>query len=119
MHRFLILALVFCTTAAKADGLSAEQINEQLVGQSIAWADMNGWSTGSLFLLPDGKAEITVDDPHPTRDIGEWTLQGDQLCTTWSAMRSNLAKCYTVREMSPGHYVTSGGNEFDIRRIDV
>jgi hypothetical protein len=119
MHRFLILALVFCATEAKADGLNAEQINEQLIGQSIAWADLNGWSTGSLFLLPDGKAEITVNDPQPTHDIGQWSLQGDQLCTTWSSMRSNLAKCYTVRQTSPGHYVTSGGNEFDIRSIGV
>jgi hypothetical protein len=119
MFRFLILALAFLAAEAKADGLSAAQINAQLVGQSIAWADLNGWSTGSLFLLPDGKAEITVDDPKPARDTGQWSLQGDKLCTTWSSMRSNVVKCYSVREIRPGHYITSGGNEFDIRRIDV
>jgi hypothetical protein len=119
MHRFLILGLVLVATEAKADALSAAQINDQLVGQSIAWADLNGWSTGSLFLLPGGKAEITVDDPQPARDIGQWTLRGNQLCTTWSSMRSNVAKCYAVRETSPGHYVTSGGNAFDIRNVGV
>ncbi len=119
MRRFLVVALLCWSSAAQAEGLSAAEINEQLIGQSIAWADSNGWTTGSLFLLPDGKAEITIDDPQPARDAGQWSLQGDQLCTVWSSMRSSVSKCYTVRETSPGHFVTSGGNEFEIRSIGV
>ena len=110
---------MFWPLAASAEGLSGFEINEKLVGQSIAWADSNGWSTGSLFLLEGGKAEITVDDPKPARDFGIWTLRGNQLCTVWSSMRDNLAKCYTVSETSPGHFVTSGGNEFEILNIGV
>jgi hypothetical protein len=119
MNRFLILIVFLWPLTASAEGLSGPEINNKLVGQPIVWVDSNGWSTGSLFLLEDGKAEITVDDPRPSRDFGVWSLQGDQLCTVWSSMRNNMAKCYTVSETSPGHFVTSGGNEFEIRNIGV
>jgi hypothetical protein len=119
MRRTIFFLMFICSSPAVAADLSAGQIQEQLVGQPIAWWDANGWMMGNLFLLPDGKAEISVELPKPERDAGQWSLQGNQICTEWSAMRQGEQKCYSVRETSPGHFLTSGGNKFELLNIGV
>jgi hypothetical protein len=119
MRKIAVLLMMFCATPASAADLSAGEIQEQLVGQAIAWWDANGWMMGNLFLLPDGKAEISVEQPKPEHDAGQWTLQGNQICTEWSSMRDGRSKCYSVQETSPGHFLTSGGNKFEVLKIGV
>ena len=119
MKRFLLLFVLFGPQLAQAQDLDASQINEELVGHSITWSDANGWANGSLVLLPSGKAEITVTHPQEARDAGQWTLDGNSICTVWNSMRLGQAKCYSVRQIKPGHFVTSGGNEFEIEYFGV
>ena len=114
MQKYLIFALLFFGAPAFAEELSADQIEQQLIGQSISWWDANGWMTGSLILSADGKAEIFVKGPRQAHDAGQWTFQGNLICTVWSSMRGGLSKCYSVREVGSGHFMTSGGNEFQI-----
>lgn len=119
VKRFLLFLVLMGPQLAHAQDLDASQINEELVGRSITWSDANGWASGSLVLMPSGKAEITVTQPQEASDAGQWTLDGNAICTAWNSMRQGLTKCYSVRETKPGHFVTSGGNEFEIRYFGV
>lgn len=119
MKKILLFLAVLAPQAAQAQDLDASQINEELVGHSITWSDANGWTSGSLVLLPSGKAEITVTHPQEARDTGQWSLDGNTICTVWNSMRQGQTKCYSVRQINPGHFVTSGGNEFEIEYFGV
>ena len=119
MLKYLVFAVSFWGASALAEDLSAGQIKEQLIGQSIAWWDANGWMMGNMVLSPNGKAEITLERPEAAHDAGQWKLEGNQICTVWASMRDGMPKCYSVRQTSPGHFVTSGGNEFAIRSVGV
>jgi hypothetical protein len=119
MAKFLVFLLTFLSTPALAAELSAGQIKELLIGHSIAWWDANGWMMGNLILKSDGKAEIAVEKPTTDRDAGQWSLQGNQICTAWSSMRDGETKCYSVRETSPGHFLTSGGNILEVLTAGV
>ena len=119
MRYFLSTMLLFMATPALAETLDAKAIQNQLIGQHITWWDAQGDMTGDLILLPSGDAQLTVNAPTTASDKGQWTLQGNQLCTIWSRMRAGTAKCYTLRETLPGHFITSGGNEFALQEIAV
>ena len=113
------LALLMSTNPAFCETLDAKAIQAELIGQSISWWDAQGEMKGEMLLLPGGKARITIDSPERASDEGHWSLQDNQLCTVWSTMRSGTAKCYTLSEVAPGHFVTSGGNEFALREVAV
>ena len=114
MKHFLIAFLLLQTGLAKAADLNADQIQDHVVGQSLSWWNSTGWDAGSLVLLPDGKALITVEMPKHKQDSGHWFMKDNQICTTWSELRGQSEKCYTLREVDPGHFITTGGNEFRI-----
>jgi hypothetical protein len=119
MRKVIFIFLIFIAKSAIADDLSANQIHEEIVGQSIAWWDSTGWIGGNLILLPSGKAVINVESPQPSRDSGSWSINGNQVCTFWKSLRQGQEKCYSLREIEPGHFVTSGGNEFKIQSAGV
>ncbi|MGO4843953.1 hypothetical protein AB4144_67900, partial [Rhizobiaceae sp. 2RAB30] len=72
-----------------------------------------------LMLLPDGRAEITVDRPSTSGDSGHWAIRGGEICTEWGEIRSGIEKCYSIRRDPSGRFVTSGGNVFQIREAGV
>ena len=113
------LALLMWANPAFCETLDAKAIQAELIDQNISWWDAEGEMKGEMVLLPGGKARITIESPGRASDVGSWYLQGNELCTVWSTMRSGTAKCYTLSEMAPGHFVTSGGNEFALREIAV
>ena len=119
MRKFVFISLLLLSNPVCAEDLNANQIHNELIGQTIAWWDLSGWMAGSLVLTPDGKATISVETPHHAADAGQWTLQGNQICTSWNSMREGNTKCYTVQGTKPGHYITSGGNEFEVLSIGV
>jgi hypothetical protein len=104
--------------AAAAD-LDGPAIASELVGRSIVWWEEGGWHKGHLLLSPDGTAEISVDNPEPTGDVGRWAIRGGDLCTVWGDLREGREKCYSVRRAPDGRFVTSGGNVFEIRDAGV
>lgn len=113
----LLLALL--AGPAFAAPLADAEIRSVLVGQSIDWWEEGGWHAGALMLLPDGRAEITVDTPAPSADVGRWSVVGGRLCTTWDSVRSGAPKCYTLERDASGRFITSGGNVFAIRAAGV
>jgi hypothetical protein len=119
MRKIIFMFLIFIAKSAMADDLNANQIHDEIVGQSIAWWDSTGWMGGNLVLLPGGKAVINVETPQPSRDSGSWSISGNQVCTFWKSLRQGQEKCYTLKEIEPGHFVTSGGNEFKIQTAGV
>lgn len=104
---------------AVAAPLGDSEIRETLVGQSIDWWEQGGWHAGSLLLEPDGRAEITVDTPAPSADVGRWFVSGGRLCTVWSRVRAGTQKCYTLERDAAGGFHTSGGNVFRLRAAGV
>ena len=76
-------------------------------------------STAPVTLAPDGSAEISVDSPKQSGDVGRWTLRDGAICTQWSAIRDGVEKCYSLRRDAAGRFVTSGGNVFEIREAGV
>lgn len=116
-----LLTIIFLLTAthAVAETLDANTIKSQLIGPSITWWSERGEMKGEMTLSPSGEAHITINAPQPASDDGHWSLEGNQLCTVWSTMRQGIAKCYTLRETTHGHFLTSGGNEFALQAIAV
>ena len=124
MGRFLLVLLMMSAglasaSAAFAGELSSGEIRSELVGHSISWWEQGGWFSGHLMLLPDGRAEISVDAPKRAGDIGRWSVRGDQLCTEWGDFRAGQEKCYSLQRSDAGRFETSGGNVFEISETGV
>ncbi|BBE74420.1 hypothetical protein [Oharaeibacter diazotrophicus] len=118
--RLLALALLLAGTAAAAAApLGDAEIRAELVGRDIEWWENGGWHAGSLVLAPDGRAEITVDTPAPSADVGHWTVSGGRICTVWDSVRAGAEKCYSLERGGAGDFVTSGGNVFRVRAAGV
>lgn len=118
----LVTALLICAlplAPAAASDLSADEIRDEIIGHSLVWWEADGWSAGSLVLTPDGRAEITVDQPRTSADLGAWTFSGDQICTTWESLRAGTPKCYRIERDGNGRFLTSGGNIFEVRDAGV
>ena len=114
MRKLAFIALTLCCNPASAEELSAGRIQNELVGQTIIWWESSGWLTGHLVLLPDGRAKLAVESPRPANDVGQWTIRGNEICTAWNSMRAGNSKCYSIQETETGHFITSGGNEFEV-----
>ena len=108
------LALLISALPAQAAELDAVSLRGELVGPLIQWWENDGWHSGQLKLLPDGRAELMVDAPERTSDGGRWTIRGNQMCTAWQSLRAGSEKCYSVEQVSPTRFITSGGNVFEI-----
>jgi hypothetical protein len=119
MRFWLLAVLLIAAPAAHAGVLGADELRGVLVGQPIQWWERDGWQSGSLTLLPDGRAEISIESPDTAADSGRWTISGNQLCTVWSMMRDRQSKCYSVEQVAPNRFVTSGGNVFVIMTAGV
>jgi hypothetical protein len=104
--------------AASADELSEAEIRNELVGRQIVWWQSDGWQSGHLTLGADGAAELSIDRPGHQLDTGRWVVRGDELCTEWSTVRAG-AKCYRIKRGADGHFLTSGGNVFQVREAGV
>ncbi len=122
----LVGRMVLCMLAgsllagpATATDLTAAEITQELVGRQIAWWDEDGWLKGYLYLMPDGSAEITVERPQRSDDVGRWALRGEQICTEWGDLRSGQEKCYFIERGAAGRFRTSGGNVFEISETGV
>ena len=107
----LIACVVMCGGAAAGD-LAGADLKDALVGQTLQWWETDGWRYGHMTLLPDGRAEITLDAPVAQHDEGQWRISGSQLCTSWSSLRGRDTKCYSVQRTAPDRFMTSGGNVF-------
>jgi hypothetical protein len=116
--RLALLAGLWTMPALAAD-LTPGEIRDELVGRSITWWEDGGWFGGQLLLMPDGRAEITVDRPNKAGDSGRWAIKGGEICTEWGEIRSGMEKCYSIRRDASGRFVTSGGNVFQIREAGV
>ena len=114
-------AVVACghSVPAFAADLTPGEIRSELVGHAIVEREDGGWLQGQLVLAPDGSAEITVDRPQTSGDVGRWTIKGSEICTAWGEIRDGIEKCYSVRRDEAGRFVTSGGNVFEIREAGV
>jgi hypothetical protein len=110
----MLLGLVAGAPPAPAGDLGPEELAARLVGTEIRWWEDGGWRRGSLWLDPDGTAEITLEEPGEAADRGVWRLAGNRLCTAWEGLRGGAEKCYTVSRGSDGLYRTSGGNVFEV-----
>jgi hypothetical protein len=115
----LVVAGCCCADPAFAADLTPGEIRSELVGHSIVWWEDGGWRQGQLVLAPDGSAEITVDRPQASGDVGRWSIRDGEICTEWSEIRSGQAKCYSIRRDEAGRFVTSGGNVFEVREAGV
>ena len=114
-----VVASCCSASAAVAADLTAGEIRSELVGHAIVWWEDGGWLQGQLVLAPDGSAEITVDRPRTSGDVGRWTIRDGEICTEWGEMRAGIEKCYSIRRDEAGRFVTSGGNVFEIREAGV
>ena len=115
----ILIASALATGEAEAGDLSSTELQNELVGRSIAWWEAGGWRGGLLLLAPDGTAEITIENANEHGDKGRWGLRNGELCTTWLELRDGGEKCYSVRRGEHGRFVTSGGNVFEIRDAGV
>lgn len=115
----LAAVLLAHPTVALADDMSSREIESELVGRSIAWWEEGGWLSGQMLLLPDGRAEISVDRPRPSGDVGRWSIRGGAICTAWGEVRGGREKCYYVRRGESGRFLTTGGNVFEVREAGV
>lgn len=95
--------------------LSEGQLRSELVGKQIAWWEDGGWLGGHLMLLPDGRAELSIAQPRRRGDTGRWSIRNGEICTLWNEARSGSEKCYAVRKVPSGRFVTTGGNVFEVR----
>ena len=114
-----VLAACCSATQTFSADLTPGEIRSELVGHAIVWWEDGGWLQGQLVLAPDGSAEITVDRPQTSGDVGRWTIKGSEICTAWGEIRDGIEKCYSVRRDEAGRFVTSGGNVFEIREAGV
>ena len=108
------LALVLSASEAGAAELNANEIRTEIIGQTIEWWEDGGWHSGSLTLLPDGRAAIAVERPQPSSEDGRWTIRGNMICTSWSKIRAGGEKCYSLRRAGQNRFDTSGGNVFQV-----
>jgi hypothetical protein len=106
-----LVCLITCGTASAGE-LPGPDLRDALVGQTIKWWEDGGWHAGELSLLLDGRAEIRIDAPAAMREEGSWQIRGNELCTSWSTLRQQQTKCYSVKRTGPNRFVTSGGNVF-------
>ncbi|MFN8828918.1 MAG: hypothetical protein ACK50Q_01210 [Labrys sp. (in: a-proteobacteria)] len=113
IRAFLVALILPIAGGARAGDLTGADIRNELIGQTMSWWETDGWNRGEMRLEPGGAARLVVSAPAPAQDAGRWTLDGDRLCTVWSALREER-KCYAVRRVAPGRYLTSGGNMFEI-----
>ncbi len=88
------------------------RIKTEIIGQTIEWWENDGWHSGNLTLLPDGRAAIEVERPSASSEDGRWTIRGNLICTSWAAIRGGEEKCYSLRRVSDDRFETSGGNVF-------
>jgi hypothetical protein len=109
----------WCSAPAFAADLTPGEIRSELVGHAIIWWEDGGWLQGQLVLAPDGSAEITVERPQTSGDVGRWTIRDGEICTEWGEIRAGIEKCYSIRRDEAGRFVTSGGNVFEIREAGV
>jgi len=109
---FLLICLI--SSAASAAELNSQQLRLALIGQPIHWWEESGWHAGEVVFLPDGRAKIFVDVPSELSDVGRWHIRGSQICTSWTRLRGESMKCYTVEQVGPNRFVTSGGNIFEV-----
>lgn len=116
---WLTAGLAASVVFSQAEEIGRTDIAGELVGKHIVWWEEAGWRHGHLFLMPGGQAEITVDRPESTGDVGRWHLDGDTLCTQWSTIRSGAEKCYRISRGDDGLFLTTGGNVFEIRELGV
>ena len=113
--RITILVLTcLISEAAVAAELSGQQLRLALIGQPIHWWEKDGWHAGEVVFLPDGRAEMFVDTPGSLSDVGRWHINGNQICTSWTRLRGDSLKCYTVDRIGPNRFHTSGGNIFEV-----
>ena len=119
MKKLFAIFGLLSASVAHAGELDAHQIADELIGQSLSWWNNSGWESGNLVLMPGGKATITVETPHLQRDRGQWIMRGNEICTMWTSLREQKQKCYSLKEVEPGHFVSSGGNEFRINGAGV
>lgn len=108
------LALFLFTAPAEAAELSAAEIKSEIVGQTLAWWERDGWASGNLTLMPDGRAAISIERPHASSEDGRWTIRGNMICTSWLSLRGGEEKCYSVSRSGSDEFETSGGNVFRI-----
>lgn len=111
--------LVLLCAPLRAGDLSEGEIRDELVGKTIVWWEDGGWLHGHLFLMPDGKAEISVSHPSRAGDVGRWSIRDGEICTAWGAVRAGREKCYAVSRGASGRFLTSGGNVFEVREAGV
>src|SRR3954447_22112716 len=97
-HVGLAIAVACCCAGpAFAADLTSSEIRSELVGHAIVWWEDGGWLQGQLVLAPDGSAEITVDRPQGSGDVGRWTIRDGEICTEWGELRAGQDKCYSIR----------------------
>ena len=66
----ILIASALATGEAEAGDLSSTELQNELVGRSIAWWEAGGWRGGLLLLAPDGTAEITIENANEHGDKG-------------------------------------------------
>jgi hypothetical protein len=112
---FGVILMLAGSGAAADPALSPGEIRAEILGAPIAWRETEGWRYGWLYLAPDGGARIDLMGPEGSiADEGRWRLEGDRLCTTWSALREGVERCYGLRRAGAARFVTTGGNVFEV-----
>ncbi len=96
--------------ADEGEALDAEAIRAELVGRPLKMLSAAD-EIGAMRYRPDGRAEIAL----PARGLAEtggWRIEADRLCHAFPRATADRERCFAVRKVGEGKYVTGTGALF-------
>jgi len=101
---FCLIALVSAATPATAENLSGENLQSEIVGQTLSGRRLG--MRIQMAYLPDGQVAVTSA---LFSGRGTWTIAGDQMCVTFESGPREGENCTAFRREGDGVYLTDDG----------
>jgi len=92
-----LVTICFTSTIASAGTLTAEEIQEKIIGKSLSWVTLDGETKGTAKHRKNGNSSVSVKAPYQLKDKGTWRLQGNQFCTKFVVLRDGKERCTTYK----------------------
>jgi hypothetical protein len=86
----LALVMLVCAQSARADPLTANELERQIIGHTWEWKSEKFGTSGISSYYRDGRVIVTVDGYRP--EWGRWRIKDNQLCVTLTGNSENCSE---------------------------